>query len=150
MGILGYSGVAASIVIVIVGIAYFDANAFLTAALLIFVGATLFIAFFHIGVGGIGWILQGESLDPHFRVTGAGIMAAVDWIANGIILAIFPIWKADFGLFSFFIFEFILSAISVVFVLLMVPETKGKTIEQMDQVWGRSIKDLRKEVKIKE
>jgi sugar porter (SP) family MFS transporter len=150
LGILGYSGVAASIVIVIVGIAYFDANAFLTAALLIFVGATLFIAFFHIGVGGIGWILQGESLDPHFRVTGAGIMAAVDWIANGIILAIFPIWKADFGLFSFFILEFILSAISVVFVLLMVPETKGKTIEQMDQVWGRSIKDLRREVEIKE
>ncbi|MEM0135786.1 MAG: MFS transporter, partial [Thermoplasmatales archaeon] len=110
---------------------------------------TLFLAFFHIGVGGIGWILQGESLNPHFRVTGAGIMAAVDWIANGIILLIFPYWKAAYGLFSFFVFEFVLAAISVVFVLIMVPETKGKTIEQMDQVYGRPLGELRKEVHIK-
>jgi sugar porter (SP) family MFS transporter len=150
LGILGYSGVAVSLVIVVLGITYFDSSIFTTAAIIIFIGSTLFLLFFHIGVGGIGWILQGESLDPHFRVTGAGIMAAIDWIANGIILVIFPIWKADFGIFSFFIFEVALGVLAVIFVLLMIPETKGKSIEQMDQVWGRPMMQLRKKFKLKE
>ncbi|MEM0156293.1 MAG: sugar porter family MFS transporter [Thermoplasmataceae archaeon] len=146
LGILGYGGIFGSIIIMLVGIAYFDANALTMAAIIIFAASTLFLVFFHVGVGGVGWILQGESLDPYFRVTGAGIMAASDWIANGIILWIFPIWKADFGLFSFFVFELALSALSVIFVLLMVPETKGKTIEQMDMVYGRPIRELRKKI----
>ncbi|QRF75859.1 D-xylose transporter XylE [Thermoplasmatales archaeon] len=149
LGILGYGGIAGSLIIMLVGIMYFSSGALVIAAIVIFAASTLFLVFFHVGVGGVGWILQGESLDPHYRVTGAGIMAAADWIANGIILWIFPIWKADYGLFSFFAFELVLSAISVIFVVLMVPETKGKTIEQMDQVYGRPIRELRKEVKLK-
>lgn len=150
LGILGYFGLAASIIVVIIGISYFNSSILVTAALLIFIGSTFFILFFHIGIGGVGWILQGESLDPHYRVTGAGIMAAIDWIANGIILVVFPIWKAAYGIFSFFIFEFVLAAIAVIFVVLMVPETKGKTIEQMDQVYGRPLKELRKNFEVKE
>lgn len=134
----------------IVGILYFNANAFLSAAIFIFAGSTLFLAFFHVGVGGIGWILQGESLPPNFRVTGTGIMAACDWIANGIILYIFPIWKADFGILSFFVFETILAVISVLFVFLYLPETKGKTIEQMKKVFGRPMNQLRNDINITE
>ena len=150
LSIIGYAGIVLSIVVVIVGILYFNANAFLSAAIFIFVGSTLFLAFFHVGVGGIGWILQGESLPPNFRVTGTGIMAACDWIANGIILYIFPIWKADFGILSFFAFEAVLAVISVLFVFLYLPETKGKTIEQMRKLFGRPMNELRKDIDLSE
>lgn len=146
LSIIGYGGIVGSIIIVIVGILYFNASAFLSAAIFIFAGSTLFLAFFHVGVGGIGWILQGESLPPNFRVTGTGIMAASDWIANGIILYIFPFWKASFGILSFFIFEAVLAVISVLFVYLYLPETKGKTIEQMRKVFGRPMKELKNEL----
>ena len=146
LGILGYSGILASKVIMHLRISYFNLGVAVTAAKIIFTASTLFLVFLHIGGGGVGWILQGESLNPHFRVTGAGIMAACDWIPNGMILLIFPYWKAAYGLYSLFAFERVLAILSVIFVLLMVPETKGKNIEQMDQVNGRPIGELRKQI----
>lgn len=149
LGIAGYSIMVISYILMLAGIMYFNAQAFVTAAILIFSASTIFLFAFKIGPA-MGFVLQGESLSAYYRATGAGILAAIDWVANGIIILVFPLWKSYFGVLSFFALELVLTLLAFTFVVLMVPETKGKTIEEMQLVYGRPIRELRKEIRQKD
>ena len=46
------------------------------------IGLSLFIASFAIGVGGTGWLIQGEMFPTAVRGQAASIAATVDWVAN--------------------------------------------------------------------
>lgn len=72
-----------------------------------------------------------------------GILAAIDWIANFIIIFIFPYWKAAYGIFSFFVFELILSIIAIAFIAMYFPETKDVPLEEMPKLFGRKLKDMK-------
>jgi len=143
LGVVGYSGLVGSLVLMLIGINFFDAHVILLAVLFIFSAMTLFLLFYHIGVGGVGWVLQGETLPTEFRGRGMGILAAIDWIANFIIIFIFPYWKAAYGIFSFFVFELILSIIAIAFIAMYFPETKDVPLEEMPKLFGRKFKDMK-------
>jgi len=150
LGVVGYSGLVGSLVVMLIGINYFNSHVIFLAVVFIFTAMTLFLLFFHIGVGGVGWVLQGETLPTEFRGRGMGILAAVDWIANFIIIFIFPYWKATYGIFSFFVLELILSIAAISVIALFFPETKGVPLEQMPDLFSRRIRDMRKPYKIKQ
>ncbi|MGC8630673.1 MAG: sugar porter family MFS transporter [Thermoplasmata archaeon] len=149
LGIIGYSGLVGSLILMLVGINYFNSHIIFLAVVFIFSAMTLFLLFFHIGVGGVGWVLQGETLPTEFRGRGMGILAAVDWIANFIIIFIFPYWQAAFGLFSFFAFELALSIVAILIIALFFPETKNVPLEQMPDLFSRRLRDMRKPYVIK-
>lgn len=144
LGIIGYSGLVFSLVLMLVGIAYFNSHNITLAVVYIFSAMTLFLLFFHIGVGGVGWVLQGETLPTEFRGRGMGILAAVDWMANFIIIFLFPYWEASFGIFSFFVLELVLSIIAITFVAKYFPETKNIPLEKMPNLFERKLSDMRK------
>lgn len=147
LGMIGYGGLVFSIVLMLIGINYLDANSITLAVAFVFAAMTLFLLFFHIGVGGVGWVLQGETLPTEFRGRGMGILAAVDWIANFIIIFLFPYWKASFGIFSFFVFELVLSLAAIVLISMFFPETKGIPLEQMPSLFSRKFSEMRKPYK---
>ena len=150
LGVVGYSGLVGSLILMLVGINYFNSHVIFLAVVFIFSAMTLFLLFFHIGVGGVGWVLQGETLPTEFRGRGMGILAAVDWIANFIIIFIFPYWKATYGIFSFFVFELALSIVAILVIALFFPETKNVPLEQMPDLFSRRLRDMRKPYVIKE
>lgn len=144
LGVIGYSGLVFSLILMLIGIHYLDIHVLVLAVAFVFAAMTLFLLFFHIGVGGVGWVLQGETLPTEFRGRGMGILAAVDWIANFIIIFIFPYWKVAFGLLSFFVLELILSIIAILLISLYFPETKGVALEKMPGLFSRKFKEMRK------
>ena len=144
LGLIGYSGLVFSLVLMLVGIYYFNASDIVLAVAFIFSAMTLFLLFFHIGVGGVGWVLQGETLPTEFRGRGMGILASIDWLANFIIIYLFPFWKASIGIFSFFVLELVLSIIAIAFIAMYFPETKNVGLEDMPGLLSRKLSKMRK------
>lgn len=99
--------------------------------LVIMVGFGLFIASFAIGIGGTGWLLQGEVFPTAVRGRAGGIGAAVDWLANYALVIMFPIMEVGIGLGWVMIIFAGLCVVGVVFVYRFLPETKGKPIEEV-------------------
>lgn len=147
LGVLGYIGIVFSFVLMLIGIRYLDVHLIYLAVAFIFSGMTLFLLFYHVGVGGVGWVLQGETLPTAFRGRGMGILAAADWIGNFIIIFIFPYWHTYIGLYSFFELELGLSVIALIIIALFFPETKNIPLEKMPDIFNRRYRDMRKPLK---
>ncbi|KAH7407194.1 quinate permease [Cadophora sp. MPI-SDFR-AT-0126] len=81
------------------------------------------------------WILIAEIFPISIRAKGTSIGASANWMNNFIIAFVTPpmLSGISYGTYLFFAFW---SAAGGVFVWLCIPETKGKTLEEMDQVFG--------------
>ncbi|NNC12548.1 sugar porter family MFS transporter [Planctomonas sp. JC2975] len=97
----------------------------------IMVGFALFISCFAIGIGGTGWLLQGEVFPTSVRGRASGIGAAVDWLANYGLVLVFPILQAGIGLGWVMIIFAVLCVVGIFFVYFFLPETKGHSVEQV-------------------
>jgi len=104
--------------------------------IVIMVGFSLFIACFAIGIGGTGWLLQGEVFPTAVRGRAGGIGAAADWIANYGLVIMFPIAAAGLGLGWVMVIFAGLCAVGVVFVYRFLPETKGKSVEEVVELFN--------------
>src|SRR5699024_11703599 len=58
----------------------------------------LFNSSFAIGVGGTGWLIQGEILPTAVRGRAAAIAAGVNWLANYLLVLLFPVLQTALGL----------------------------------------------------
>jgi len=59
---------------------------------------SFFITSFAIGVGGTGWLIQGEVFPTSVRGRAAAVGAGVDWLANFVIILVFPLMTTALGL----------------------------------------------------
>ncbi|EFO99132.1 hypothetical protein GCK72_008039 [Caenorhabditis remanei] len=90
----------------------------------------LFVISFATGPGAIPWFFVSEIFDSSARGNANSIAVMVNWAANLLVgLTFLPINNA-LGQFSFFIFSGCL-AFFIVYTWKFVPETKGKSIEQI-------------------
>jgi MFS family permease len=102
---------------------------------LIMISFALFISCFAIGIGGTGWLIQGEVFPTAVRGRAAAIGASVDWLSNYALIVVFPFMQTGLGLgWSMVIFA-ILCVCGFVFVNLFLPETKGKSAEEIIQLF---------------
>jgi SP family xylose:H+ symportor-like MFS transporter len=101
----------------------------------------LYTAFFAMSWGPVTWVLLSE-IFPN-RIRGAmSIAVAAQWIANFVISWTFPMmndstWlndKFNHG-FSYWIYG-VMGILAALFMWKMVPETKGKTLEEMEDLWS--------------
>jgi len=136
MGLLGYSGMAVGMAIIVAGIYMFNLKALITAAWTIFIGATLFLFMFKFS-GVVGVVISGETVPTEFRGRGQGTMWAVDWFSNYAIIMIFPLWTAAYGPFTFFILEVILCILAVIYIYKWLPETAGIRVEHMEELFSK-------------
>ncbi|KAF8905105.1 general substrate transporter [Gymnopilus junonius] len=87
--------------------------------------------------GPCAWILVAEIWPLSVRGKGLSIAASSNWMNNFIVGQVTPtmLTHLRFGTFVFFgVFSFL----GGVFILFFVPETKGLTLEEMDEVFGAS------------
>ncbi len=101
----------------------------------------LFMASFSISWGPIVWVLLSEIFPNKIRSLALAISVFIQWVANFMVTQIFPSlvenqWLKDHfnGAFPFYLFSAI-CLFSLLFVWKKVPETKNKTLEQMDTLW---------------
>ena len=70
------------------------------------------------------------------RSKAIAIAVAAQWISNFIVSATFPSLEAFSVPFTYCLYG-VMSVLSALFVWKMVPETKGKTLESMEQLWKK-------------
>lgn len=94
------------------------------------VAANAFVVFFGATWGPITWVLLGEMFPNRIRAGALAVAAAAQWIANFVVSTTFPA-LADLGLTVAYGLYAAMAALSFVFVFTMIPETKGRALEEM-------------------
>lgn len=90
------------------------------------------VAFFSVGIGPVCWVLTSEIFPLRLRAQAAALGAVGNRVSSGIVaMSFLSVSRAISVGGTFFIFSAI-SALSVLFVHTVVPETKGKSLEQIE------------------
>ncbi|MGA8855426.1 MAG: sugar porter family MFS transporter [Christiangramia sp.] len=91
----------------------------------------LFIASHAIGQGAVIWVFISEIFPNRLRASGQAFGSSTHWVLAAIIPSSIPYLFSNIGpgyVFAFFAFMMVLQ---LLFVLFMMPETKGKSLEQL-------------------
>ena len=96
----------------------------------------IYTAAFMMSWGPICWVLISEIFPNTIRGKAVAIAVASQWIANFVVSSTFPTLEAFSITFTYLLYG-VMSILSAIFVWKMVPETKGKTLEDMTKLWGK-------------
>ncbi len=94
------------------------------------VAAHSFVLFFALSWGVVVWVLLGEMFPNRIRAAALGVAASAQWVANWAITVSFPT-LSDWNLSGAYVMYTIFAVLSIPFILKWVPETKGKSLEEM-------------------
>ncbi len=130
----GYAGMAVFILVAAAGVGFLTG---VPKTVLVMVGFSFFITSFAIGVGGTGWLIQGEVFPTAVRGRAAAIAASVDWIANFALIEVFPAWHNAIGLGWVMVCFAVIAILAIGFVGRWLPETKGLSVEEAVSVFER-------------
>jgi SP family xylose:H+ symportor-like MFS transporter len=112
------------------------------------IGILLFIASFAMSMGPVVWVILSEIFPNKIRSAAMSIAVAGQWLANYFVSQTFPIMvdsdanklQMDGGIWNnslpYFVFSFFI-VIIIVFVWKFIPETKGRTLEEMEKVFQK-------------
>jgi SP family xylose:H+ symportor-like MFS transporter len=134
--IIGASGMAVSMIAL--GLAFYTHN----EGVMALISMLLYTAFFAMSWGPVTWVLLSEIFPNSIR--GAmSIAVAAQWIANWLVSLTFPVLNDNQWLtqqfnhgFSYWIYG-IMGILAALFVWKLVPETKGKTLEEIEKLWKK-------------
>jgi sugar porter (SP) family MFS transporter len=94
----------------------------------------LYLAGYELGWGAVVWVMMAEIFPMRVRAVGMGVGSVVLWAATGIIAAIFPTMSDPHKLglgHSMWVFAAV-NILLFVLVRRLVPETKGRSLEQIE------------------
>ncbi len=105
-------------------------------------GVLIFIASFALSMGPVVWVLLSEMFPNRIRSVAMSVAVAAQWFANYIVSQSFPIvmgsevnnsptWNGSLPYFVFIFFIIVIVVITYKFI----PETKGKTLEEIEDFW---------------
>jgi MFS transporter, SP family, sugar:H+ symporter len=95
------------------------------------VAANLYIVAFGMSWGPVMWVLLGEMFPNRLRGAALAVSGATNWVANFAVTLTFPPLLMGAGLAGAYGLYAAAALVSLLFVYAAVPETKGKTLEQM-------------------
>jgi len=105
-------------------------------------GVLIFIGSFALSMGPVVWVLLSEMFPNKIRSVAMSIAVAAQWAANYVVSQSFPIvmgsdvnnsttWNGSLPYFIFIVFI----GLIVVVTYKYVPETKGKSLEELENIW---------------
>ncbi|KAF9683547.1 hypothetical protein SADUNF_Sadunf04G0025100 [Salix dunnii] len=93
------------------------------------------VAFFSVGIGPVCWVLSSEIFPQRLRAQASALGAVGSRVSSGAVSMSFLSVSAAITVGgTFFVFS-VISALSVAFVHTCVPETKGKSLEQIEMMF---------------
>ena len=107
-------------------------------------GVLIFIASFAMSMGPVVWVLLSEMFPNKMRSVAMSVAVAAQWAANYFVTQTFPMVTEsemnnnDFwnGSLPYFIFVGFIILI-MIFTYKFIPETKGKSLEQLEGIWEK-------------
>lgn len=98
----------------------------------------LFIVVFSLGYGPIPWMMVGELFAPQIKGFASSFSCVLNWILAFIVTKFYSDLADSFGSYTTFWIFAVISGIGTVFVFFLVPETKGKTLDEIQKELGGS------------
>lgn len=111
-------------------------NHFQSAIVLVYILA--YLAFFSSCIGPVFWTLVAEIFPNDLRGTAMVVPVLTQWIANAIVVLLFPLAFNHIGKAITFGFLAAMSLTQAVFTWFYVPETKNKPLEAIEKYWRES------------
>ncbi len=119
-----------------------------TEGIISLIGILVFIASFAMSMGPIVWVLLSEIFPNKIRSAAMAIAVAAQWMANYFVSQSFPViveseankLQIDGGIWNNSLPYFIFSGFIVLIILFVwkfIPETKGKTLEEMEALFEK-------------
>lgn len=105
----------------------------------------IYVLAYAFSYGPLAWTLPAEVFPSSKRAKGVGAATAMVWLANFIIGVIVPEMQLRLGWGTYLFFGCFCFAASV-FSFFMVPETAGKSLEQIALVFGDKLGDEDREL----
>ncbi len=95
----------------------------------------LALACFAATLGPVMWVLISEIFPNRVRGLATSIAVLSLWVANFILSYTFPIMTEKFSIATTFWVYAGVCVLGVIFIKLYIPETKGKTLEEIEKMW---------------
>jgi MFS transporter, SP family, galactose:H+ symporter len=102
-------------------------------AIILSLGLVLFICFFAVGPGVIVWLAMSEILPVNIRGKGMAICLFANSLASAFLSSVILIWQQSIGYEGIFWIFAICSCAYAFIALFIIPETKGKTLEEIEE-----------------
>jgi len=93
-----------------------------------------YIASFAMSIGVVIWVYLSEIYPTRVRGQALSVATMVLWLGNVILTQLFPVMMERFGGGTFYIFSFI-CLLAFIFTWTMVKETKGVSLEEIEEMW---------------
>ncbi|KAK3014810.1 hypothetical protein RJ639_009637 [Escallonia herrerae] len=97
-------------------------------------GLALYIAFFSPGMGPVPWTVNSEIYPQSYRGICGGMSATVNWVSNLVVARSFLSISDAVGTGATFLILAGIAMLAFAFVALFVPETKGLTFDEVEQI----------------
>lgn len=99
----------------------------------------LFISAFSMAMGPITWLFLSEIFPNKIRGRAMSVAAFILWVSTYIVAQTFPMMNDNPAIGPAMTFWFYggVSLLSFLFVLTMIPETKGRTLEEIEKQWSK-------------
>ncbi|MCX7871703.1 MAG: sugar porter family MFS transporter [Verrucomicrobiae bacterium] len=97
-----------------------------------------FVAAFAMAMGPVSWIVNSEIFPTKLRGRAMAVSIFFLWLADWVVTQTFPMLQESIGAAKTFWVYGICSLASFVFIFFYVPETKGKTLEEIESSWKRA------------
>ncbi|KAK9326081.1 general substrate transporter [Lipomyces orientalis] len=110
-----------------------NTSAGIAAATFLFV----FNTFFAIGWLGMTWLYPAEIVSLQIRAPANGLSTAANWIFNFMVVMITPVAFNNIGAYTYLVFA-VINAIMVPCVYFFYPETAGRSLEEIDEIFEKS------------
>lgn len=95
-----------------------------------------FIAAHAVGQGAVIWVFIAEIFPNDHRAAGQSLGSSTHWICAAGLTLLFPIAMAKFEPGDIFVFFCFMMVMQLIWVKLMVPETKGVPLEEIQKKFG--------------
>ena len=105
-----------------------------TQGILLLIFILIFIASFAFGYGPVIWVLLAEIYPTRIRGRAMSVATLTVWVGAGVIGQVVP-WMLEALSPAVTFFIFALCCIPVPLLLRKIPETKGLSLEEIENIW---------------
>jgi MFS transporter, SP family, arabinose:H+ symporter len=94
----------------------------------------MYIASFSASVGAVTWVIVSEIFPNKLRSKAMSVSIVSLWIANFILILVFPLMLNRLGGATSFLFFDVMCVLLLLFAVFILPETKGKSLEELEKI----------------
>jgi SP family arabinose:H+ symporter-like MFS transporter len=102
-------------------------------ALWIVVALGVYMACLAISICSVIWVMTPEIFPNRVRGRGSSIATFVTWSSNALVAFVFPWFVTTLGMYAAFFTFAAICAVATVFFWKLTPETRGRTLEEIEQ-----------------